>query len=110
MKRRVPVKLLASALLSLWLVNGCADQSVKTAGSKANSEAMTAIANASDAIKAAKSNNWIWVNTEDFLKQAQEAADKGDNDTAIILAEKARFEAEAAVIQYNHEKNTNRGL
>ena len=104
MKRRVPVKLLASALLSLWLVNGCADQSVKTAGSKANSEAMTAIANASDA------NNWIWVNTEDFLKQAQEAADKGDNDTAIILAEKARFEAEAAVIQYNHEKNTNRGL
>ena len=110
MKRRVPVKLLTSALLSLWLVNGCADQSVKTAGSKSNSEAMTAIANASDAIKAANSNNWIWVNTEDFLKQAQEAADKGDNDTAVALAAKAQFEAEAAIAQYNLETKNPRGL
>ena len=110
MKIRLPVKLLTSALLSLWLVNGCADQSVKTSGSKANAEATAAIANASDAIKAASANNWIWVNTEDFLKQAQEAADKGDNDTAIKLAGKAQFEAEAAVIQYNHEKANPRGL
>ncbi len=110
MKTRLPVKLLTSALLSIWLVNGCADQSVKTAGSKASAEAMAAIANANDAIKAAKSNDWIWVNTEDFLKQAQEAADKGDNDTAIALAGKAQFEAEAAVLQYNHEKANPRGL
>jgi len=110
MKTRLPVKLLTSALLSLWLVNGCADQSVKTAGSKANPEATAAIANASDAIKAAKSNNWIWVNTEKFLEEAQAAADKGDNDTAIALAGKAQFEAEAAVIQYNHETANPRGL
>jgi len=110
MKIRLPVKLLTSALLSLWLVNGCADQSMKTAGSKANAEAMTAITNASDAIKAAKSNNWIWVNTESLLKEAQEAANKGDNDTAIVLAGKAQFEAEAAVIQYNYEKDHPRGL
>jgi hypothetical protein len=110
MKIRLPVKLLATALLSLSLFNGCADQSVKNSASKASPEAMAAITNASDAIKAAKDNNWIWRDTETFLQEAKAAADKGDNDTAIILAEKARFEAEAAVIQYNHEKNTNRGL
>jgi hypothetical protein len=110
MKTRLPVKLLTSALLSLWLVNGCADQSVKTAGSKASPEAAAAIANASDAIKAAKSNEWIWRDTEKFLQQAQEAADKGDNDAAIALAGKAQYEAEAAVIQYNHEKANPRGL
>lgn len=110
MKIRLPVKLLTSALLSLWLVNGCADQSVKTSGSKASAEATTAIANASDAIKAAKANDWLWRDTEKFLKQAQEAADKGDNDTAITLAGKAQFEAEAAVIQYNYENTNPRGL
>jgi hypothetical protein len=110
MKTRLPVKLLSTALLSLWLVNGCADQAVKNHDSKANPAAMAAIANASDAVKAAKANNWIWVNTEDFLTQAQEAADKGDNDTAISLAGKAQFEAEAAVIQYNHETANPRGL
>jgi hypothetical protein len=110
MKIRLPVKLLTSALLSLWLVNGCADQSMKASGSKASPEAAAAIANASDAIKAANANNWIWVNTEDFLKQAQEAADKGDNDTAITLADKARFEAEAAIAQYNLETTQPRGL
>jgi hypothetical protein len=110
MKTRLPVKLLATALLSLWLVNGCAGQASKNPGSKASPEAMAAIANASDAIKAAKANDWIWVNTEAFLKQAQEAADKGDNDTAINLAGKAQFEAEAAVIQYNHGKANPRGL
>jgi len=110
MKIRLAVKLLATALLSLWLVNGCADQAMKNSDSKASPEAMAAIANASDAIKLAKSNDWIWVNTENFLKQAQEAADKGDNQTALALAEKARFEAEAAVTQYNYEQNHPRGL
>jgi hypothetical protein len=83
---------------------------VKTSGSKASAEASTAIANASDAIKAAKANNWIWVNTEEFLKQAQEAADKGDDDTAIVLAGKAQFQAEAAIEQYNYETTHPRGL
>jgi hypothetical protein len=110
MKTRLPVKLLATALLSLWLVNGCAGQASKSSGSKASPEAMAAIANAADAIKAANDNDWIWVNTEDFLKQAQEAADKGDNETAISLAGKAQFEAEAAVTQYNYEKTHPRGL
>ncbi len=110
MKTCLPVKLLSTALLSLWLVTGCANQAMKNPDSKASPAAMAAIANATDAVKAAKANNWIWVNTEEFLEQAQEAADKGDNDTAISLAGKAQFEAEAAVTQYNHESAHPRGL
>ena len=52
----------------------------------------------------------IWRDTETFLKEAQAAAEKGENGTAIKLANKAKFQAEAAVIQYNHEKNNPRGL
>ena len=110
MKIRLPVKLLTSALLSLWLVNGCADQSLKASSSKASPEAAAAIANASDAIKAANANNWIWRDTEKFLKEAQAAADKGDNTTAVKLANKAKFEAEAAIDQYDYEKAHPRDL
>jgi hypothetical protein len=110
MKTPLPVKLLATALLSLWLVNGCADNATKNPASKASPEAMAAIANASDAIKAANANNWIWRDTETFLKEAQEAADAGDNQTAISLAGKAQFQAEAAMKQYDYEKTHPRGL
>ena len=109
MKTSFHVKLLATALLSLWLVNGCASNS-SNGGSKASSDATTAIANANDAIKAAKSNDWIWRDTEKFAAQAGEAAAAGDDAKAIKLANKAQFEAEAAVEQYNFEKTHPRGL
>jgi hypothetical protein len=112
MKKRLPVKLLTITVLSAALTVGCASSGNGGSGgaAKASPEATAAIMNASDAIKAAKANDWIWRDTEAFLKQAQEAADKGENDTAIKLANKARFQAEAAVIQYNHEMNNPRGL
>jgi len=112
MKRRFHVKLLSTALLSLWLTSGCADQSTKSeaAAAMASPEATAAITNASDAIAIAKSNDWVWRDTEKFLGQAQSAADAGDNAKAIMLANKARFEAEAAVQQYNYEKTHQRGL
>jgi hypothetical protein len=112
MKTRFHVKLLSTALLSLWLTSGCADQSAKseTAASKASPEATAAIANANDAIAIAKSNDWIWRDTESFLEKAQEAAAAGDNAKAISLADMAKFEAEAAVQQYNYEKTHQRGL
>ncbi len=112
MKKRLPVKLLTTTVLTAVLTVGCASSGNGGSGgaSKASPEATAAIADAGDAIKAAKANNWIWRDTEKFLKQAQEAADKGENDTAVKLANKARFQAEAAVIQYNHEKNNPRGL
>lgn len=113
MKNRFPVKLLTIAILSTVLSVSCAGQATKeSAGtvSKASPEALAAIKNASDAIKDAKANDWIWRDTESFLKEAQQAADTGDNATAIELADKARFQAEAAVIQYNYEKDHPRGL
>ena len=108
MKTSFNIKLLSTALLSVWLINGCASNSA--GGSKASSEAATAIANANDAIKAAKANDWIWRDTEKFVKQANEAAAAGDNAKAIKLADKARFQAEAAVEQYNMETTHQRGL
>ena len=54
----------------------------------------------------AKANNWIWRDTESFLKQAEDEAAKpdGDMDLAIKLANKARSQAELAVNQYYLEK------
>ena len=110
MKTSFKVRLLSTALLSLWLASGCASNSSSSEGSKASAEATAAIANANDAIKAAKGNDWIWRDTEKFAKQAQEAAAAGDNAKAIKLADKAQFQAEAAVEQYNMETTHQRGL
>ena len=111
MKTRFNVMLMSAVLLSVWLTSGCADQPTKTeAASKASPEATAAITNAKDAIAIAKSNDWVWRDTESFLSKAQEAADAGDNAMAIKLADKAKYEAEAAVIQYNYETTNQRGL
>ena len=110
MKIRLPVKLLTVALLTSALSIGCAAQQSKESASMASPEATAAIAAASAAIKKAKANDWIWRDTEKFLKQAQEAADKGDTATAVKLANKAKFQAEAAVIQYNHETSASRAI
>ena len=110
MKTRLPVKLLTVAVLSTALSVGCAAQQTKESASMASPEATAAIAAASAAIKKAKANDWVWRDTEKFLSEAQQAADKGDTATAVKLANKAKFQAEAAVIQYNHEKSISRGI
>lgn len=113
MKKRTHIKLLTSVILSMWLVNGCAEQVTRYqpgGASEASPEATAAIASANSAIKAARANHWIWRDTEKFAKQAQEAANKGDNTTAIKLANKAKFQAEAAVTQYKFEKANPRDL
>ena len=111
MKPSLTVKLLSTVILSLWLVNGCAEKATKSAASgKASPEAIAAIASATSAIKTAKANNWIWRDTEKFASQAQAAADKGDNAAAIKLANKAKAEAENAVKQYEYETANPRGL
>ena len=110
MKRCSAVKLFTTALFSLWLITGCANQAAKPADSMASSEAMAAIAGASAAIDMANANDWIWRDTESFLEEARAAAERGDNATAIKLANKARLQAENAVTQYNYEKTHPRGL
>jgi len=110
MKKLRCVKLLTVMLLSSAVTVGCAGQSAKDSASKAAPEASQAIKNAADAISMANENNWIWSQTEDLLKEAQAAADSGDTATAIKLADQAKFQAEAAIIQYNYEKDHPRGL
>ena len=111
MKKLRSVKLLATLLLSSAVSIGCAGQSTKgSETSKASPEAKQAIKNASDAISMANANNWMWSDTEDMLKEAKAAADAGENAKAIKLADQAKFQAEAAIIQFNHEKDHPRGL
>lgn len=108
MKNLCSVKLLATVLLFCAVSVGCAGESTKDSG--ASSEARQAIKNASDAINMANQNHWIWTQTEAMLKEAQTAADSGDNAKAIQLAEQAKFQAEAAITQYNYETDHPRGL
>ena len=111
MKTRLPIMIASTVVLSTWLVTaGCAGSKQVEPAAKASPEAIAAIASANTAIKAAKANNWIWRDTEQFAKEAQAAADKGDNAVAIKLANKAKQEAENAVAQYNYENSHPRGL
>ena len=110
MKKQHSVKLLTVVLLSCAVSAGCAGQHAHDSASKATPEASQAIKNASDAISMANANNWIWSDTEELLKEAQAAADKGDNAKAVQLANQAKAQAEAAIIQYNYEKDHPRGM
>ena len=91
--------------LAAGLALGSALPLTAVAGSvdKALDEAATAIAEA-------KSNDWIWRDTEKFFNAAQEAARKGNKDEAMKLATKAREQAELAVKQYRLEQETDRSL
>ena len=83
---------------------GCASTPKESTVDQGGVEADQAIAAAEAAIAKAKANEWIWRDTEKFLKQAQEAAAKGDSDTAVQLANKARSQAEGALNQYYLEQ------
>lgn len=98
--RLVPV-----ALLVLGLVAGCASTPPEQAQDQ-NAEVNQAIDAAKAAIAKAKALDWIWRDTEKFLKQAENeaAATEGQKSLAIKLANKARSQAELAVNQYYLEK------
>lgn len=114
MKFTLPVKMLTvSALLASALI-GCtgysqqaADaSSAKPAAAAAPSTAVTQALDAARAsIKTANDHEWIWRDTEDTLKKAEEAAAAGEDSKAIKLANTAKSEADAAVNQYYLEKS-----
>ncbi len=105
MKRILTGKALVPVVLALGLVAGCATTPPPQPAQKGpSSEVTQAINNAKSAIAGAKSLHWIWRDTEKFLKKAEAAAAKGDDATAIKLANKARSQAELAVNQYYLEK------
>ena len=60
---------------------------------------------AEDAYKRAKTSNNLWVNTDEDLDKAKEAAGKGDFATAIKLAKRAQFESDAAYEQAESQKD-----
>jgi hypothetical protein len=52
----------------------------------------------------AAEQGYEWIGTGKLLEQAAAAADEGDTETALELAEQARFQAEAALQQAEREK------
>lgn len=106
MKRMIFGKQLALLVMIAGLVAGCASTPQDKPATDGKAEVTQAIDAAKAAIAKAKSVNWIWRDTEDFLKQAEDeaAAPDGDMDLAIQLANKARNQAELAVNQYYLEK------
>jgi len=104
MKTNVLGKLLVPVVLVLGMLAGCASTPKEPAVDQGSAQADQAIAAAKVAIAKAKANDWIWRDTEKFLKQAEEAAAKGDSDAAIKLANKARNQAELAENQYYLEQ------
>ncbi len=111
-------KQIAIVILAAGLVSGCstADKATSAAksavsavtGGSASPAAASAISDAKSAISTAKANNWIWRDTEKFLKQAEEAAKGGDEAKSIKLASKAKDQAEMAVQQFKMEQGMNR--
>lgn len=98
------------AALLVVLAAGCATQPSQEAAPDAAvaqsfSEGVTqALKSARAAIEEANANQWIWRDTENFLEEAQAAAQQGDEVLAIKLANKARAQAELAANQYYLEK------
>ena len=93
-----------AVVMMLGVLAGCASTPKESAVDQGGAEASQAIAAAQAAIAKAKVNDWIWRDTEKFLKEAQDAAANGDNETAVKLADKARGQAEMAVNQYYLEQ------
>ena len=66
-------------------------------------------AEAEDMRAEAAALGWEWIETEKLLDQAREAAANGDDMAALELVEKARFQAEAAIRQAEHEAEAWKG-
>ena len=106
MKKTAPQMYIVALILVSSLFAGCSWLESKPAMEKqAGGEAAIAIASAESAIAKAKANDWIWRDTEKFLKQAVAAQGKGDDKMAVSMANKARSQAELAVSQYEYEKS-----
>jgi len=104
MKRSIFGRQLVAVILVLGMLAGCASTPKEPVVDQGSAEADQAIAAAEAAIAKAKANDWIWRDTEKFLKGAKDAAAKGDSGEAVSLANKARNQAELAENQYYLEQ------
>lgn len=46
-----------------------------------------------------------WLGTQGLLEAARDAVEQGEDDRALVLVEEARFQAEAAIRQAEHESD-----
>jgi nucleoid-associated protein YgaU len=102
MKRAIFGKQLVPVAMVLSLVAGCASTPPEMPSKDTMAEVNQAIDAAKASIAKADAVNWVWRDTEDFLKEAETeaAAGAGHEELAIKLADKARNQADLAVNQY----------
>lgn len=111
MKKLHSLKLIAIAILSVAMITGCSQPQKEEKPAAPEVKASTqAIADAEAAIKKAKALNWIWRDTEKFLKKAKKAAKAGNEAEAVKNANIARKQAEDAVKQYYAEQGIDRSV
>jgi len=105
------LKPVAIAVLALGVTIGCTQQQQKPApAAEQPSSAAAAIKAAKEAYKKALAVGYAWRDTGKIIKKAEAALTKGDEEKALKLANKARFQGEAAVRQYNYEQGIDRSL
>jgi len=78
-----------------------ADEYTEPTPSASSGEALAA---AAAAIEVASQKRNVWMTSVVLLKQAQSAAENGDEESAIRLADEARIHAELAAKQADTEK------
>lgn len=99
--------LIASVIFSAGFIAGCAVPGQSKAPDGAQKAAYEqAVKDAKSAIKQAASMGHEWRDSGKFLKDAAKAADAGDYDKAIKLANKAKREGELGYKQALAEKNS----
>jgi len=107
------MKKLAIAVATLFILSGCSLFSGEggggggdMSGGGGSAEVQAAIKDAEDAIKKSKSVGGEWRDAgSKFLKDAKAAAAKGDDKTALKMANKAKFEGEMGYQQAKEQEN-----
>ncbi|MDR9435446.1 MAG: hypothetical protein RI563_01110 [Thiohalophilus sp.] len=97
------IKTLAALTVGAWLLAGCAGIGGEPAEQTQQryEQAMAAAQSAYDKVYAVE---FAWRDTEDLMKAAKKAAEKGEYDKAIELANQSRQESEIAYNQYLEQK------
>ena len=104
-------KHLVGIVLSALIVTGCASSGGGSAGSSdAESAYMQAMSEAKKSLNDAHKLNNVWRDSGKILKKADEAAKKGDFETATKLALKAKRQGELAIKQAVSQKNAGPAL
>jgi murein lipoprotein len=96
--------LTSAALLGL---SGCADMKTTESSSQPakatiSAEAQAALSAAQADVKMAKAKNALWTTADDALKDAEEAATKGDSATVLKKAKLASDHVKKGLAQLNY--------